>query len=163
MNKFEILCELASKERWCWKIGCTTCGCLHFRYSFKEIANGKTPNQGNWLITVRKKSYRKQLGGIPFNFTDNEKIEILTICQDADIKRIHKICTFPDWLGYLGLVLYLMRTNRHEYRELALNWSSQLIELVPKFSKAYLRLKHLIQSKEIIEIKDLELCEHNIY
>ena len=34
---FLSLCRLASQENWCWKIICTTCGHMHFRYGFKEL------------------------------------------------------------------------------------------------------------------------------
>ena len=50
MNKFEELCELASRENWCWKLYCTTCGHMDFRYSFSELADGKSPGEREWQI-----------------------------------------------------------------------------------------------------------------
>ena len=40
-NKFEFLCKVASESNWCWKIGCTTCGCLKIKAAFYAISINK--------------------------------------------------------------------------------------------------------------------------
>jgi hypothetical protein len=61
MNQFEELCKLASKENWCWNLVCTTCGHLHFKYSFLELASGKSPTDSNWLVHCRSTGYQKAI------------------------------------------------------------------------------------------------------
>ena len=49
MNQFEAVCKLASDEWWCWDLNCTTCGNMHFTYAFKEMSQGKSPEDNDWL------------------------------------------------------------------------------------------------------------------
>jgi len=51
MNQFEALCKLASDENWCWNLNCATCGHMHFRYAFSELAAAKSPEGGDWFNT----------------------------------------------------------------------------------------------------------------
>src|SRR4051812_28106316 len=101
-NSFEQLCILASEENWCWNLYCTTCGHLHFIFSFNELAQGKSPADGDWLIHARVTKYQ-----LPFTrrFTDMQSQTIISICKEANLSLIADSCKFPDWLGYLGLVL----------------------------------------------------------
>ena len=41
MNAFEAMSKLASQEKWCWNLNCTTCGQLHFRFGLVELTRGK--------------------------------------------------------------------------------------------------------------------------
>ena len=49
-NPFEALCSLASREHWCWKMFCTTCGHMLFRYAFRQLASGTSPDDEGWLV-----------------------------------------------------------------------------------------------------------------
>ncbi len=162
-NAFEELCILASKEDWCWKISCTTCGHLHFKYSFAEIANGKTPANGNWLIHSNKTNYTQRLGNIPRNFAPNQKQKAIEICKDSNLARIAKECKFPDWLGYLGLVLHHLGGNPEDDRKLSLSWASQLKNLVPASSRSYTNLESICSTNsKLLSLADLENCEADI-
>lgn len=37
-NLFEIVCFEAAKNRWCWKLSCTTCGQSDFRNALSELS-----------------------------------------------------------------------------------------------------------------------------
>ena len=39
-NPFIAVSEIASKNRWCWKLTCTTCGATELRSSLQKIAEG---------------------------------------------------------------------------------------------------------------------------
>lgn len=160
MFPFEELCILASEENWCWNIYCTTCGHLHFRYSFAEIANGKTPADADWIIHSEITSYTRPLGNIPRNFTSKQKQKVNEICKDANLARIAKECKFPDWLGYLGLVLHHLGGDSDADRQLALAWASQLKKLVSAESRSFINLESICStSSRTLNLRDLEQCE----
>jgi len=164
MNQFEELCKLASKENWCWNLVCTTCGHLHFKYSFLELASGKSPTDSNWLVHCRSTGYQKAIGSLPIIYTEEQKIKILTICKNANLSKIASMCKFPDWLGYLGLILVHMRTDSVEYTELSSIWSSQLSNFTSAESKIHDRLNDIVNKKGTpLNIKDLEQCEYSFY
>lgn len=162
MNQFEELCKLASYENWCWNLFCTTCGHMHFRYAFKELADGKSPADPTWLIHGHNTRYSKLLGPIPRNYTKDQKEKVINICCNSDISSIAKTCKFPDWLGYLGLILEHMRTESESYKKLSRNWASQLSRLVPNDSTVRVRLIEMAEGNGVLNIRDLELCEISI-
>jgi hypothetical protein len=167
MNEFEVLCKLASDENWCWKLTCTTCGHSCFRYGFSELARGKSPDDGDWIVyeriianSNRLAPYKERLGPVPTRFSPTQKYRILRICLYADILSIAEYCKFPDWLGYLGLVLTHMQCNSETYKSVSSKWASQLKELTPEHSQIYSRLNEMVENNDILlNIKDLEACE----
>ena len=88
MNAFEALCNLASKEHWCWKMYCTTCGTMHLRYSLQEIAKGLSPEDTNWIIKKRDTRYKDRLGALPKINKSDIKEKILEVCIEEDISLI---------------------------------------------------------------------------
>ena len=163
MNQFETLCKLASDENWCWKLICTTCGHMHFRYAFGELAKGKSPESKEWIIHRNNTRNLNQLGPLPRNYTDDQKEKFLQICLDANISSISLNCKFPDWLGYLGLVLNDMYTPANSYKAVSSGWASQLKELVSPNSQAHTRLIEIIDNKDyLLNINDLETCEKDM-
>ena len=160
MNQFEALCKLASKESWCWNLVCTTCGHMHFRRAFSELAEGKSPESPDWPIHARITKYSNQLGPLPRSYSKDQKERILNICREANISSIARDCKFPDWLGYLGLVLEHMYTRANIYQAVSTSWASQLDKLVPLNTRAHDRLCQIIDHQdELLGIKDLEICE----
>lgn len=129
MNNFEELCKLASDENWCWNLFCTTCGHLHFKYAFSELAAGKSPIGQNWLIHRRHTSYMNLIGALPRNYTEKQKEQLHCICYEANISAIAAYCKFPDWLGYLGLILVHMNSQSKSFISLSCTWASQLSDL----------------------------------
>jgi len=159
MNQLESLCRLASEEKWCWDLYCSTCGHLHFRYAFAELAQGKSPDQSGWLIHRRRTSFSKQLGGIPWKYTDEQKESILRVCARASIATISTTCRFPDWLGYLGLVIEHMRSDSEAYRALSVGWANQLMGLLSESDEASARIGSVAVGERLLDLGDLEYCE----
>ena len=160
MNQFEALCRLASDENWCWNLYCTTCGHLHFKYAFDELAKGKSPEDKDWIIHSDETKYHILLGPQSKQDSLSKKENVLNICLDANIHSIANSCNFPDWLGYLGLVLVDMFTNAQIYKSVCDRWASQLKELVPEHSHIHSRLSEIVDSDNmLLNIKDLEACE----
>lgn len=161
MNQFESLCKLASDETWCWDLSCTTCGHMHFQYAFLELIKGRSPTDSQWLIH-KNTSFSDQLGSPPRNYTGEQKEIIHKICCEADLGIIESSCKFPDWLGYLGLILKHMYSGSETYTELSSSWASQLIKLVTPQSPNHVRLQGIVEGKGVLDINDLEECESDI-
>ena len=161
MNQFESLCKLASDETWCWDLSCTTCGHMHFQYAFLELIKGRSPTDSQWLIH-KNTSFSDQLGSLPRNYTGEQKEIIHKICCKANIGIIESSCKFPDWLGYLGLILKHMYSGSETYTELSSSWASQLIKLVTSQSLIHVRLQEIVEGKGVLDIDDLEECESDI-
>lgn len=133
---------------------------MHFRYSLLELARGKDPRQEGWVVNSGRTRYADELGPFPREYSDEEKELILKACASASLRRISKVCQFPDWLGYLGLVLVLARCEKQIYLKTATVWAWQLRELVHASSSASARLLACIaESNQLLSFSDLELVE----
>ena len=135
-NSFEALCTLASKEGWCWKIGCLTCAHMYFRYGFMELSRGKHPDVSNWIVSnSRRDELHAKLGPV-WNDSQgpsaSEQYELIAILSDASLSKIAKRCRFPSWLGYLGLALNYTEKVEAQTRVLTKSWTPQLLDMLPK-------------------------------
>jgi hypothetical protein len=161
-NAFEALCELASKEGWCWNLMCTTCGHMHFRYAFSEMAKGKSPLDQGWVVKSRR-SPGKVLGAAPREYSEDECKIIINICKEADLTKIALNCKFPDWLGYLGLVLAHMNNASDEFKALSVSWSLQLKKMVNIHSAIFVQLNNMSKGRQELKWNYLEECEQNMF
>lgn len=169
-NPFDAVCKLSTDEGgWCWEMPCTTCGNLTFRYAFIEMSLGKSPEEEGWITRndVDSIDLNKQFG----SFYDRpqsspEKEKIIKICLKASIRYIAENCKFPDWLGYLGLLLY--ETEEAEsYNELSINWGRQLKEYVfrednAEDSELENFFNEIINGVRLLKWSDLEKIEEHI-
>ena len=165
-NPFESMCKLASKEKWCWKIWCTTCGHMYFRYGFLELAMGKHPSNSDWLSGKRNHHrLRKELGPIPIlgGFPLKHQKNLSFILQDANIVTISNSCGFPDWLGYTGLGLVYSENHEKNTRHITDSWIPQILQILPdnSYSTSMLQLTYSDKSKVLLW-KDLELVEKDL-
>ena len=169
-NKFEKLCTIASKNNWCWKIYCTTCGCQDIRGAFYYIGLGKSLPNNISRISQLKIDYNRRE---PF---PNEVLnEFLKSVSSANLFEINKNCKFPDWLGYIGLILHLFgswdgyfkiarETGRIPLVDVVKSYCPQFIKMVNKNSNAYKILNDIIDSNYLTKLKvsDLEEIELGI-
>tara|TARA_Y100000768_G_C23970025_1_gene680015 strand:- start:1302 stop:1838 length:537 start_codon:yes stop_codon:yes gene_type:complete len=167
LNAFEQLCRVASKENWCWRIGCTTCGGQHFRLGFYYVGQGLMPDVATWRQDKKK---------IPFegNFPKEVTNKLLSSVCDANLMSIHRWCLFPDWLGYLGLVYHFFGGFGNYFgtaflmgnvpmMEVTRNIAPQLLEMVEEDSESYSFLSEIIHSDYTLElrVRDFERIEYN--
>lgn len=140
---FDALCLLASSENWCWKMACTTCGHLLFRYGLWQLATGQSPCEPAWVVrrdhpVLRRGSPLRELGPIPplagWPITQQRRLQ--QVVSAADISLIAARCNFPDWLGYLGLALHYTEDAEKEDRLLTRAWVGQLSARVSPGSSA---------------------------
>ncbi len=161
-NAFEQLCRMASEERWCWKIPCTTCGNMEFRYGFRAITQGHSPSQPDWIVHRQARGLRERYGrlGYPRQTPWRERIAVLKICADANLATIAEQCEFPDWLGYLGLIVFLMRCPNSAYRKTMTLWAQQLRDMVPQDHPIWSTLDRAVRSPDrLLAFEDLEGVE----
>lgn len=159
-NTFESLCILASNENWCWNLTCTTCGNMHFRYGFIELANLKSPRDQNWLVNKKTNSYKK-VGKFPRAYLFNQKKIIHNICTKANLSNIYNNCTHPIWLGYLGQILAHMKDDSESFKILSKSWAIQLEQMVDENSLIAMKLKDIAEGKGLLSLEDLESCEYS--
>lgn len=159
MNAFEALCLWASTEGWCWKIWCGTCGHAYFKQGFQELAAGRSPLDGDWPIY----SGRTSSGSwYPRSYDERERELLLEICRTADIGFIARHCRFPDWLGYLGLVLHDVCPGSDAYPRLSSEWARQLITLLPHDGPTMKKLRQVEEGRDLLNIGHLANCESEL-
>lgn len=122
---------------------CTTCGHMLFRYGLREIALGADPTSSSWLVTDGNPVLRggrplAELGPIPGfgHWPMDEQRRLKSVAQDADLKIVAASASFPDWLGYLGLVLHYTDDAEREDLGLTRRWAPQLAQMVRQDSEA---------------------------
>ena len=96
---------------------------------------------------------------MPWKYNNIQKDIIAKICVDADLSNIASTCKYPNWLGYLGLVVHYMQSNSNAYKKLSQGWASQLIEIA---SDCKHRLDDVKQGKLLMKIEDIQHCEHYV-
>ena len=162
-NAFEAVCELASEERWCWKIFCTTCGHMHFRYAFLELSDRKHPDVDGWVTgKSRYRAMSRILGALPRPFewsAERQKILADTLA-DASIRKIASSAIFPDWLGYLGLALLSTKKVEASEHRITHAWVPQLQELCQSGPEVVEKLQSIHDDESrVLRWEDLEMVE----
>jgi hypothetical protein len=167
---FNALCELSSRERWCWRIYCTTCGHMLFRYALRQLANGDNPTSKNWLIhanhpVLKRGAPLKSLGLIPplGSWPMDEQKRLSQILCKANLENIAANCTFPDWLGYLGLAIKYTEEVEVGSRLITQSWVPQLASLVQPETSAKNMLARLEQDpSSTLTWRDLAVVETSL-
>ena len=134
-NAFEALCDLASREKWCWKIACVTCGHDYFRLAFREILRGNHPEARTWTLSGYSVHGAHASGSEPLprigQWPDAHQRMLSDILSRADLFSIARGTRYPDWLGYLGLGLFYCETVERRDRNLTQAWVPQLLRMLP--------------------------------
>ena len=136
-NAFEALCILAGRENWCWNIGCTTCGCTHFRYGFRLLAQGRDPQEPGWSVR-KNRPIPGELGDLPWRLSAEEQTALVSVLAGANLEFIARRVKFPDWLGHLGLALYMTRELEEQAGTITAALAPQLARMCHGTAKASL-------------------------
>jgi len=163
-NAFNALCLLASREKWCWKLFCTTCGHGHFRCALFELAEGRHPEKDGWLTRQRPPASAHTLGDWQTITTAIQQSERLhRLLAGASLTDIAEHCGFPDYLGYLGLALNYTEQLEQRNRLLTPLWSTQLLDIVEKDSSAASMLRKRISlTDRWLTWRDLDGLENSV-
>ena len=94
-------------------------------------------------------------------FTSEEQRALCLHLADVDLSRISSTCKFPDWLGYLGLVLYFTSSDEWRHRTLTKAWLPQLLEMMAQDPPRAKHLGGILESerKEVLGWRDLQVVE----
>jgi hypothetical protein len=167
-NAFEALCALASREGWCWKMVCTTCGHMVFRYGFMELSKGKHPDASDWIVHWDNKYQLHRMidpvwgcSGQSDDPSKEDQIKLISILSRASILRISRQCRFPAWLGYLGLGLSYTEPVESQAKQLTTSWKPQLLNLITNNTNVMHLLKLTLFDSDHSQLRwqDLERVE----
>ena len=167
-NAFDALCSLAAKENWCWKINCTTCGHMLFRYGLRELAHGAHPDASSWKVSkshpmLHRGGQPKELGALPPRWAPwplDEQYRLCQILAGACLVDIRAACRHPDWLGYLGLGLKYSEDAEKQGRLLTNAWAPQLLQMYSPESPAGSRLEEMLSDgRDLLSWEFLEALE----
>jgi len=161
-NPFVALCEYASQNNWCWKITCTTCGHSAFKVAFSKLVRGEHPDDDSfWLNGKENHSALKEIEKYDDfrkrNIDSDIQLRLAKIVAKAKICDIQKISRFPDWLGYIGLVVHYCY-NDEASKILSESLILQFMELL----KDDKYITENLNKKQILFISDLEELEDSI-
>lgn len=162
INPFNALCLIADRENWCWKLYCTTCGTLCFRYGFYQIAQGVYPSTPGW-IDPGTHSAGDRLGSLR-EVTDaiKQSRTLYEVFSHADLTELAGSCRFPDFLGYFGVALFFTAGMEYQNRLLTTRWTPKLLGMIDPDSQAESRLQDRLSGRSgPLQWSDLETGETN--
>ena len=161
-NPFVALCDYATRNNWCWKLFCTTCGHGAFKVAFSKIVQGKHPDDDSFWPHGKSNSdplrevdsYRDFWG----EASAENQTKIASVVAEAKISDIQAVAKFPDWLGYIGLVISHC-SNREARKIISDSFLPQFISMYAanKDLKTYLEEK--LSKGELLSINDLSRIE----
>jgi hypothetical protein len=163
-NPFLALCDNASQNDWCWNINCTTCGHGAFRVSFNKLmTRDEHPDDASFWPFGKGNSeplqeFKKHPEYRDYYYTYDNQQKLVEIVVGAKIADINTLCRFPDWLGYIGLVMAHCPSRRAQMT-LSSHFIPQFLTFFEKDNeiKGYLENKQL--NNEPLTIADLNKIE----
>jgi hypothetical protein len=148
LNAFDKLVLHGCREKWCWRLYCTTCGNMQFRNGMELIGKGQDP-----LIEHDASAQSGLLWHDDFSLLADRSLPLGCQIIAANIAEYHRQHRGIDWLGFMGLALWRFEqlvsaapaTNYQERmhihnRELILqlisnSWSKQFYSLLAKHAE----------------------------
>ena len=163
-NAFEKICMRASSGRWCWNLWCTTCGHAAFKYAFFQLAAGTHPGSPEWVSpgNLREASKRLRVVSRLWLVSIEGQATLCEVLSAASVASISERCSFPDWLGYLGLGLFHTREHEVKTRTLTRAWLPQLLELLPTDSSSAQYFQEMLSADGLLRWSDLERIERDL-
>lgn len=118
----------------CWNLACTTCGATDLRRGLWATALGSDFSrlrEDEVPVESWRRHCDRTLGPVqPIRPTPpGVSILIGEACAPAPLNHLAEIVGFPDWLGYLGIVLAEVERDDSAARRLTDAWIPQLIGL----------------------------------
>jgi len=159
-NAFLAMARLADRHDWCWRIGCTTCGCHQFRVGFHELARGVHPGSEEWRLTRGPAEFEGTSEQL-LRFTETEQGAIAGIVSQVSLVDLDASCRWPEWVGYLGLALAFTEECERESGILTRSLVPQFTALVSPQERERL-FKRLRHGEERLRWEDLAMISHAI-
>lgn len=163
-NPFVALCEYASQNNWCWKLFCTTCGHGPFSIALSKIAHDLHPDSKDFWINDKGKQpfldESSQYGDFWRNASPSIELQskLASIVADAKLAEIQAVAKFPDWLGYIGLVIN--HCSDHASRRIVSDaFLPQFIAMLNENSDLQKYFREKQSRGELLSINDLSRIE----
>jgi hypothetical protein len=164
-NPFVALCDYASRGNWCWNIECTTCGHGAFRVTFSKIARDQHPDDESfWPYGKENHEPIKEMnvyGDFFRGASISRQIKLASIVAEAKLSDIQAVAKFPDWLGYIGLVMehcYCEETQK----TISNAFLPQFIDLVKNDKELHDYFQEKQSSQQFLSIGDLSRIESSM-
>jgi len=163
-NPFVALCDNASRYNWCWKIHCTTCGHGILKASFSKLIRELHPDSDEFwpygkddeVLNKESERYRDFMRS-DRNFLAAQ-MSLASIVADAKLSDIISVANFPDWLGYIGLVMYHCPSYMAR-KVISDSLLPQFIDLLKNDKEICDYLIEKLNKNEILDINDLNRIE----
>ena len=161
-NQFTALCEYASANNWCWNLYCTTCGHGAFRVAFSKIISGQHPDDISfWPNGQSNHSLLKELdkyGDFWRGANKVNQIKLASIVAKSKLMDIQAVAKFPDWLGYIGLVIHHC-PSREARKIISESFLPQFVAMLKDNKEIHDYLQNKIIQKQYLSINDLSRIE----
>lgn len=138
-----------------------------FRWALKAIAEGVYPDDPKWSVHWDKTQTSSMLAALngPLPSLGHWRQEMQYAIQGAvrgfNLSNIISAAPFPDWLGYLGILLRYTEGAENENLMLTNEIVPQLIFIIEPGTPAESKLRQCIEMGSPIRWKDLELVERH--
>ncbi|MBL8025264.1 MAG: hypothetical protein JNL74_02575 [Fibrobacteres bacterium] len=142
----EEVFQKASEKDACWKIGCTTCGGTQLRSALLRL-----------VIDRNERNRQTYLG-----LNENEMRSLLLLLKDVSIETIRRTCKYPDWLGYLGVALFMTKAVEQKERIVSESLINKLLDEIHENSPTREYFLDILQSKSVLIWQDLEKLEYEL-
>jgi hypothetical protein len=162
---FQSLSLLAAREDWCWKLVCTTCGHMHFRWGLSALAKGLNPTDPDWPVhrgsSGTSSSMLEQNGPIPprGGWPKAQQRRVQESIRRYSVDLIARTCRFPNWLGHLGIFLFYTEAAERENLIATQELVPQLLRVVESGSSAEAMLQNRLSQNEPLRWNNLEMVE----
>ena len=137
-----------------WKIGCGTCGAGELRAGIRHVARGiplrlfesrSARDRSGQLFDDRSRDelietsaqevslepvpWRVVLGSPSHPLNEGEAERLSEVCVKADLGGVASAAAFPDWLGYLGMILYELDRFESQRSVIGQSWARQFVSM----------------------------------
>jgi len=140
-NAFIVLCQLALKENWCWRMFCSTYGHDYFQYGFLELMADKHPEDIDWIVKEEKRDIMEIKLTLPKEYPIEGQAKLLKIVAGINLVDFISVTGFPQWIGFLELVLYYCSKAEKKDRLLSKAF-------IPQFNEVFYRIEKRMNISE---------------
>ncbi len=162
-NSFVALCDYASQKNWCWKLFCTTCGHGAFRVAFSKIIHGYHPDDETfWPHGKENHALLKEADKYSDFFVGasvTTQIKLATLVAESKLVDIQATAKFPDWLGYIGLVINYC-PDQEPRKIISKAFLPQFITLLKNEKEICEYLQEKQTNNKLLSINDLSRIEN---
>jgi hypothetical protein len=125
--------------------------------SFLELINGKHPDDPDW--SVRNANHHNIKIDAPRRYTTREQAVLAEIVSKVRVGEIAKRAKFPDWLGYLGLVLCFCGEHEGANRTLTRSLIPQFLDFISPDDPSRQHLEEILLEESSLSWQGLERVE----